>query len=183
MSKGPKPKKLGGIDLIAQEVVDAAHASIMETWAMAAGDTVIERLFFTALVAQSRIGGRVKDVILKVPPGRSLEQAKDAAESAGEIHRAVIVQSQVQIAGWRVDFLLHYMSIESRDPIGAFRSLIIECDGHDYHERTKDQAARDRSRDRTAQYEGIPVLRFTGSELWRNPIGCADEALAFMERG
>lgn len=54
-------------------------------------------------------------------------------------------------------------------------SLFVECDGHDFHEKTKEQAARDRKRDRDLQSLGINVLRFTGSELHRDPEGCFAE--------
>lgn len=59
--------------------------------------------------------------------------------------------------------------------------LALECDGHDFHERTKEQAARDRSRDRFLQSKDIPILRFTGSEIHRNPIDCALEALRMLD--
>jgi hypothetical protein len=51
----------------------------------------------------------------------------------------------------------------------------IECDGHDYHERTKAQAAKDRSKDRRLKFKGLDVLRFTGSEITRSPERCVDE--------
>lgn len=53
--------------------------------------------------------------------------------------------------------------------------IVVECDGHDYHERTKEQAARDKARDRAMQRLGYTVIRFTGSEIWRDPVGCAKE--------
>lgn len=56
--------------------------------------------------------------------------------------------------------------------------IAIECDGHDYHERTKEQAAHDRKRDREMTQAGIVVLRFTGSEIWKNPFACADQVLS-----
>jgi very-short-patch-repair endonuclease len=56
--------------------------------------------------------------------------------------------------------------------------IVIECDGHDYHERTKEQAAHDRKRDRAMTEAGIVVLRFTGSEIWKNPFSCAEQVLA-----
>jgi very-short-patch-repair endonuclease len=59
---------------------------------------------------------------------------------------------------------------------------MTRCDGHAFHERTKEQAKRDRSRDRGAQLHGLPIFRFTGSEIWNDPMGCADEVLEFMER-
>lgn len=52
---------------------------------------------------------------------------------------------------------------------------VIECDGHDYHERTKEQAERDRSRDRAIQEAGWLALRFTGREIHRDVWECASE--------
>lgn len=45
--------------------------------------------------------------------------------------------------------------------------LAIECDGHDFHEKTKEQARRDKSRDRLLMANGIHTIRFTGSEVFR----------------
>lgn len=59
--------------------------------------------------------------------------------------------------------------------------IIIECDGHDYHERTKEQAAHDRKRDRWFTAEGIKVFRFTGSEIFNNSSGCVEEIVSFLE--
>jgi hypothetical protein len=72
--------------------------------------------------------------------------------------------------GRRIDFAF----IDGSD------TVFIECDGHDYHERTKSQAIRDRRRDREIQNDGYPVLRFTGSEIYNDPVGCADEVHTFV---
>ena len=53
----------------------------------------------------------------------------------------------------------------------------MECDGHDFHERTKAQAAHDKTRDRALQARGLKVLRYTGSEIWADPFGCALDVL------
>lgn len=58
-------------------------------------------------------------------------------------------------------------------------SIVVEVDGHDFHERTKEQAQRDKTRDRLFQQLGFKVLRYTGSEVWRDPIKCALEAVGF----
>ena len=55
--------------------------------------------------------------------------------------------------------------------------VAIELDGHEFHERTKDQAERDKSRDRLLQAAGWHVLRFTGSEVWRDAGACAQESI------
>jgi very-short-patch-repair endonuclease len=58
---------------------------------------------------------------------------------------------------------------------GRVAKLIVECDGHDWHEKTKAQAQRDKARDRYCVRVGWKVLRFTGSEIVRNADGCAEE--------
>jgi very-short-patch-repair endonuclease len=55
--------------------------------------------------------------------------------------------------------------------------LAIECDGHAFHERTKEQAQHDKSRDRDLVGDGWTVLRFTGSEIHKNAAACADQIL------
>lgn len=44
--------------------------------------------------------------------------------------------------------------------------LAIELDGHDFHERTKEQARRDKARDRALTKRGWVVIRYTGSEVY-----------------
>lgn len=51
--------------------------------------------------------------------------------------------------------------------------LAIECDGHDFHDRTKQQAAYDRARDRELLLRGITTIRFTGSEIHHSAERCA----------
>ena len=63
---------------------------------------------------------------------------------------------QVQVGRYRVDFMVRFFD----------EKFIVECDGHDFHERTKQQAQHDKQRDRFLQAEGFKVFRFTGSEIW-----------------
>ncbi|MDQ3254286.1 MAG: endonuclease domain-containing protein [Acidobacteriota bacterium] len=56
------------------------------------------------------------------------------------------------------------------------KNLIVECDGHDFHEKRKEQAAKDKRRDRILQSLGYRVFRFTGSEIHNDAIACAIEA-------
>ncbi len=53
--------------------------------------------------------------------------------------------------------------------------LDVEIDGHDFHERTKEQARRDRSRDRALTRHDISVIRFTGAEVYADARGCVEE--------
>jgi len=80
------------------------------------------------------------------------------------------IQMQHELLDWPADFVISCPSISPKQ-------VIIECDGHDFHERTKEQARRDRSRDRAAQEAGYMMLRYTGSEIYRDPLGCAKSAI------
>lgn len=57
------------------------------------------------------------------------------------------------------------------------RRIAIECDGYEYH-HTRDQIARDRKRERILQAKGWTVIRFSGSEIHRDPRACAREVLS-----
>jgi very-short-patch-repair endonuclease len=57
----------------------------------------------------------------------------------------------------------------------------IELDGHDFHEKTKEQARRDKSRDRQLLGAGIHTLRYTGSEVVKDASECMTDAFATID--
>lgn len=75
---------------------------------------------------------------------------------------------------YRVDFLI---VIKYKEVNYGF---VVECDGHEFHEKTKEQAKKDKKRDRNLMVKGIPVIRFTGSEIVANPDKCAREVLEII---
>lgn len=82
--------------------------------------------------------------------------------------------SQYDVLKYRADFLIRiYVK-------GEFIDIAIECDGHDFHERTKEQASKDKKRDRDFAKAGIIVLRFTGSDIFSRLDECADEIRSFI---
>lgn len=88
------------------------------------------------------------------------------------------IEPQAKIGAYRVDFrVTHY---DRSGPSRGFVcvGLVVECDGHDFHEKTKAQAQKDKARDRFLAAEGYTVLRFTGSEIWADPLARAEEVLA-----
>lgn len=95
-----------------------------------------------------------------------------ASEKAPQIY----LQPQVQVDAFRVDFVCGWNIGQDR-----FTSIVIECDGHDFHERTKKQAAADKSRDRALSQTFARVLRFTGSEIYSDPCKCAEEVLQLAD--
>jgi very-short-patch-repair endonuclease len=72
------------------------------------------------------------------------------------------------------------LAMEEALESGETARIAIECDGHNFHERTKEQAEHDRSRDRDLQAAGWVVMRFTGRELYRDPGKCAGEVWGMM---
>jgi very-short-patch-repair endonuclease len=60
------------------------------------------------------------------------------------------------------------------------KAVFVECDGHEFHERTKEQAEHDRSKDRAIQAAGMPILRFTGREIWRDSMAVTIEIMKFV---
>jgi very-short-patch-repair endonuclease len=92
----------------------------------------------------------------------------DGSGLVGHVEHGLLLQQfEVRIPGhaYHVDFAL----------VGRRFKIAIELDGHDFHERTKEQARRDKSRDRALQAIGWHVLRFTGSEVYRNATACVYE--------
>lgn len=95
------------------------------------------------------------------------------------------IYPQEQIGNYRVDFLLtfvldgHLMHLDNEGGFSASgqSQLVVECDGHDYHERTKEQASRDKERDRALQSCGYVVFRFTGADIYQDAFKCAMECL------
>lgn len=55
--------------------------------------------------------------------------------------------------------------------------LGIEIDSHIWHERTKEQVQYDKQRERFLIAKGWKLLRFTGSEIYKNPTKCLDETI------
>jgi very-short-patch-repair endonuclease len=77
-------------------------------------------------------------------------------------------QETIEVEGhkYRADILVH--AYDTNKTI----NIVVECDGHDFHEKTPEQAKRDKKRDRDMIKAGYHVLRFTGSEIVNDPFAC-----------
>lgn len=81
---------------------------------------------------------------------------------------------QASVLSYRIDML--FTDRHDAGGLSGIR-LAVECDGHDWHDRTKQQAAYDRARDRELLRAGIPTIRFTGSEIHHAAERCANEVM------
>jgi very-short-patch-repair endonuclease len=88
---------------------------------------------------------------------------------------AIVPQLAYEVVG-RVDFAIFIPGLTHNVPI-----VVLECDGHQFHERTVQQASKDRKRDRDFLKYGIPILRFTGTDIVRQSAELAEEIAEFID--
>jgi very-short-patch-repair endonuclease len=79
------------------------------------------------------------------------------------------LETEIEIGHYRVDFLVRS------------KKIIIELEGHDWHS-TKAQRTRDTKRERYLQQQGYQVLRFTGTEIFKDVNACVEEVVTYLSR-
>jgi len=98
----------------------------------------------------------------------AIEDGFEVARVSSAPAFVIQIEPQCWINNYRVDFLISYRYF------GPAIKFVVECDGHEFHEKTKFQASRDKKRDREIDPK---VYRFTGSEINADPKRCAREML------
>jgi hypothetical protein len=95
-----------------------------------------------------------------------------------------VMQAEVTYGrdNFRIDFAFIGMIAERGDGPIRWGRIAVELDGHDFHERTKEQARRDKRRDRVLAANGWLTLRFTGSDVYRDPAAVLDEIVQHCNR-
>ena len=78
------------------------------------------------------------------------------------------LQREIWIDQYRVDFLI------------PSKNIVIELYGYQYH-NTKQKLTQDAERERYLQRLGYQVIRFTGTEVYKNVQKCVDEVLLLAE--
>lgn len=78
-----------------------------------------------------------------------------------------------------VDFIFDGENGDFAEKIGQIK-VIIECDGHDFHHKTKKQVEYDNERQLALQTVGYEVIRFSGSQIYKDPLGCAEKAYKYI---
>ncbi len=88
----------------------------------------------------------------------------------------VVISAHVEVGRSIVDLLIEYTHVDYAKGTSKVRNMAVFC--ADHHERgvDREEAARGRSRDLELQQEGYIVMRFSRSDVWSDPIGCAIEA-------
>ena len=87
--------------------------------------------------------------------------------------RGIQINPQAQIDKYRVDFLV------SNNSTGV--QVIIELDGHAFHDKDKRQRSYEKARDRHFVKAGYQVLHYTGSDVVADPYRVAFEILEVLD--
>jgi len=72
------------------------------------------------------------------------------------------IEHQIKIDKYIADFVIMADKVK----------YVIEIDGHDFHEKTKEQVRKDKQRERNLMKLGYKVIRFTGSEVYNTCDKC-----------
>lgn len=83
----------------------------------------------------------------------------------------IYVYPQHKVGKYRVDFLVTYQSGDK------LTEIIVELDGHEFHDKNKKQRAYEKARDRYLVQQGYAVFHYTGSEVVANPSLIANEVI------
>ena len=92
------------------------------------------------------------------------------------LHPILSTEIQPQVGRYRADFIVSIFG--NKD----YNKYVIECDGHDFHEKTKEQARYDKQRERFFVQEGYRVLRYSGSEIYRDFGKIEEELFSIFEK-
>lgn len=90
---------------------------------------------------------------------------------------SIYLTPQFSVGKYRVDFLL---SSSGFGPADVYTPVVVELDGHQFHDRDKRQRSYEKARDRALVRAGFRVIHFTGSDVVRDPFACAWEALEMV---
>lgn len=126
----------------------------------------IEDLFYIALKLQCA------SVFVAVNPD------PDYDNRTGKVTRnpGLFVTPQAKIGSYRVDFL-----IEANGISGSATPVVVELDGHAFHDKDKHQRSYEKARDRFLVKSGYRVLHFTGSDVTTDPHKVVFEVLSMLD--
>jgi len=125
---------------------------------------------FTRLVNVNTISSPIEQIFL-------LEWKFAGLDKKLNVHLSPHEPIPTEVGSYAVDFL-----IVPEDPALERVKIAIELDGHEFHEKTKDQVRNDKVRERAIVQQGVTVLRFSGSEIVRNARGCVEEVEKFLRK-
>jgi len=89
----------------------------------------------------------------------------------------VYIAAQHKVGSYRVDFLVSQIGIAPEHACGP---VVVELDGHQFHDKNKQQRSYEKARDRFLVKEGYRVVHYTGSDIVNDPYSAAWEVLEML---
>ena len=83
----------------------------------------------------------------------------------------IYIYPQYKVGKYIVDFLVSYQCGDH------LSEIVVELDGHKFHDKNKKQRAYEKSRDRYLVKQGYKVFHYTGSEIFNNPFDVSHEVI------
>lgn len=85
---------------------------------------------------------------------------------------------------YRIDFELLVDTIDNYPMSNSSTAtrIFIELDGHDFHEKTKEQVAHDKKRERDLSDKCDALLRYSGSEVYQDPSKVVNDVLTHAQK-
>lgn len=125
----------------------------------------IEQLFEIALVT-----------VIKI-----VEQECDDFQINGEWrYIGIKIYPQCEIEKYKADFALFKESHDAVDNTHDYKRVVVELDGHAFHDKDEKQRRYEKKRDRDMQKLGYKVFRYTGSEIVKDPFASAIECVSYL---
>lgn len=129
-------------------------------------DSPIERILGGRLVA------RLREAFEQNKQVKFVFCSQDDEDRYGRDH--VLLMPQYKWLRYRIDWVMKIPTLQQP-------YVFIECDGKDFHS-SPEQVRRDQQREAEIFKHGIYVLRFTGSEIFRETDWCVDYTVKYAMR-
>lgn len=84
----------------------------------------------------------------------------------------ITINHQSRIGKYRADFQVSFNG----------RSVFVECDSQQFHEKTQEERRHEKERDRFFQKENHKIFHYTGAEILKDPFEVAREMLAYVTK-
>lgn len=132
----------------------------------------IEKLMAWGLCTRGMWMGKIDSCVFQSADNSIDDLRRECVIRGGLLN--LIVGAQMRFGPYTIDFAAA-VAIWGQPPL----IVVIECDGHEFH-TSKDQFTRDKAKDRELLQNGIQVMRFSGSEIWRDAGACAQQIIDHM---
>lgn len=118
---------------------------------------------------EAQFGGRLGAALSQIAERVGVPFKVCAQDKTEGLTRGLLLHPQFKWKRFRYDF-----AVKRADK--PMPHILIECDGKAFHQ-SAEQVKNDRAKDLEAQRLGIPLLRFTGSEIFRDVDACVCHVL------